>query len=85
MDDELVEMFIRPSKDPGALDVFVSVITGGHLSAGLPGPQATSVQVGWSVDRSPLLVAWQVPQALKLRPPTHGAPPLPRPLRPSDS
>jgi len=30
--DELVELIYRPSVDPGARDVFVSVITGGRVS-----------------------------------------------------
>ena len=32
VDDELVKIFLSPSQDEGALDVFVSVLAGHHLS-----------------------------------------------------
>lgn len=49
VDDELVQMLYRPSCDPGALDVFVSVLTGP------PGPRPWDVTPQTS---APLLVLW---------------------------
>ena len=50
VDDELVELIYRPSCDQGALDTFVSVITGP------PGPRAE--QLVPLLGNIPLLVLW---------------------------
>lgn len=49
VDDELVEVIKRPADDPGALDVFVSVVTGP------PGPTPISLMPTISI---PVLVLW---------------------------
>uniref|UniRef100_A0A0D6R7Q8 AB hydrolase-1 domain-containing protein n=1 Tax=Araucaria cunninghamii TaxID=56994 RepID=A0A0D6R7Q8_ARACU len=49
VDDELIEVIKRPADDPGALDVFVSVVTGP------PGPNPISLMPKIKV---PVLVLW---------------------------
>ena len=51
VDDELVELIFRPSEDPGALETFVSVITGD------PGPRPEALAAALPPG-VPLLVLW---------------------------
>nr|XP_004292903.2 PREDICTED: pheophytinase, chloroplastic [Fragaria vesca subsp. vesca] len=49
VDDELVEIIMEPTNDPGALDAFVSIVTGP------PGPNPVQLIPGISL---PILVLW---------------------------
>ncbi|KAL6212669.1 hypothetical protein ACLB2K_017887 [Fragaria x ananassa] len=49
VDDELVEIIMEPTNDPGALDAFVSIVTGP------PGPNPVQLIPGLSL---PILVLW---------------------------
>ncbi|KAL6216356.1 hypothetical protein ACLB2K_009579 [Fragaria x ananassa] len=49
VDDELVEIIMEPTNDPGALDAFVSIVTGP------PGPNPVQLIPGLS---QPILVLW---------------------------
>ncbi|PRQ27360.1 putative chlorophyllase [Rosa chinensis] len=49
VDEELVEIIMEPTSDPGALDAFVSIVTGP------PGPNPVQLMPGLSL---PILVLW---------------------------